>query len=278
MDKFSVINLNIFTSILLSLTASPFTYGQDKSEDEPANSSLQLDSAKLTHITPSMITIPAGFYEFYCHPDEVCLHAEINTFEIMEHELTWSMYQPCIDNGVCTDNTAIGGGEGWGKGDRPIINVSFTDVSEHYIPWLNNQTGLGYRLPSEAEWEYAATAGSSTYYYWGDEAGIGRANCAGFGSEWDNGQTAPVKSFAPNSFGLYDMHGNVWELTTDCWDGADRKGTSVNGARVKINCEQRIIRGGSFVELPHVVGRGARASKGKNRRQRIFGFRLVRDI
>jgi len=188
----------------------------------------------------------------------------------MEHELTWEMYQPCIDAGICPENSAAGGDEGWGNGDHPVINVSFRDISEHYIPWINSQTGFTYRLPTEVEWEYAAAAGATTYYYWGENAGINFANCAGCGSQWDAKQTAPVKSFAPHNFGLYDMHGNVWELTSNCSTGLNRKGP--------LNCDRRVIRGGSFVELPHFIGRGAWAAKGIDRKQSIIGFRLVRDI
>ena len=103
---------------------------------------------------------------------------------------------------------------GWGRGRRPAINVSWEDAKA-YAAWLSAQTGKRYRLPSESEWEYAARA--RTRNSWGDAIGVNRANCNGCGSEWDGTQTAPVSSFAPNGFGLYDMHGNVWEWVEDCW-------------------------------------------------------------
>ena len=87
-----------------------------------------------------------------------------------------------------------------------------------YAEWLSAQTGAAYRLPSESEWEYAARAGTATKYSWGNEIGVNRANCDGCGSEWDNARTAPVGSFRPNAFGLYDMHGNLWEWVADCWN------------------------------------------------------------
>ena len=91
-------------------------------------------------------------------------------------------------------------------------------------------TGRPYRLLSEAEWEYAARAGTTTAYSWGDEIGKNNANCNGCGSEWDSRRTAPVGSFAPNQFGLYDMHGNVWEWVEDClhdnYKGAPEDGSA----------------------------------------------------
>ena len=97
---------------------------------------------------------------------------------------------------------------GWGRGPQPVINVNWDDAQQ-YVAWLSRVTGQPYRLLTEAEWEYAARAGTTTAYYWGDEIGKGNANCDGCGSQWDTKQTAPVGSFAPNAFGLYDMAGNV---------------------------------------------------------------------
>ena len=99
---------------------------------------------------------------------------------------------------------------GWGRGARPVINVSQEDARA-YAKWLSAQTGKRYRLPTEAEWEYAARASTTTKYSWGDAIGRNLANCNGCGSEWDIDKTAPVGSFAANPFGLYDMHGNVVE-------------------------------------------------------------------
>ena len=95
---------------------------------------------------------------------------------------------------------------GWGRGTRPVINVSWNDA-QGFIQWLSRKSGNTYRLPTEAEWEIATRAGTTTDYYWGNDVGRNHANCDGCGSEWDNRKTAPVGSFKPNAFGLYDMSG-----------------------------------------------------------------------
>ena len=117
---------------------------------------------------------------------------------------------------------------GFGRGRCPVINVSQKDAKA-YATWLSDQTGKTYRLPSESEWEYAARAGTETAYSWGDEIGVNRANCRGCGSELDGEQTAPVGRFEPNAFGLYDMHGNVWEWVADCWH-KNHKGAPTDGS------------------------------------------------
>src|SRR5262249_33933509 len=156
----------------------------------------------------------------------------------------------------------------WGRGKRPVINVSWGDAQE-YVAWLSKETGKSYRLLTEAEWEYAARAGSTTDYSWGDDIRKGgkvMANCYGCGSEWGNHKTAPVGSFAANAFGLYDMHGNVWELVEDCWrenyDGAPVDGS----ARPTCDDGWRVARGGGFGNLP----RGLRSA---NRVKLLAGHR-----
>jgi len=136
-----------------------------------------------------------------------------------------------------------------GRGTRPVINVSW-DHAQQYVAWLAKMTGRPYRLLSEAEWEYAARAGTTTAYSWGDELGKNNGNCNGCGSNWDGRQTAPVGSFAPNRFGLYDMHGNVWEWVEDCLH-ADYEGAPTDGsAWVAGDCKERVIRGGSWIGYP----------------------------
>ncbi|MFY8325412.1 SUMF1/EgtB/PvdO family nonheme iron enzyme [Pseudoalteromonas sp. ZZD1] len=238
--------------------------------------------------------IPAGSFMMGCSPsDAQCdgdewldknkktrLKVTLPAFYLMEHEVTWAMYQPCIDAGKCPNNDASGGDNGWGKGSRPVIEVSNNDIVNHYIPWLNKKTGQTFRLPSESEWEYAARAGSDTVYSWGDKLGSNNANCAGCGSQWDNKKTAPVMQFKPNAYGLYDMHGNVWEWTQDCWSNSLANTPSNGGAANKGNCSVSVsvLRGGAWDLNPRTL----RAST-RNwyiypyRRDFSVGFRMALD-
>lgn len=135
--------------------------------------------------------------------------------------------------------------EGWGRGRRQVINVSWEDAVA-YTQWLSAKKGERYRLPSEAEWEYAERAGSVTAYSWGNEIGRNRANCDGCGSQCDDWQTAPVGSFAPNAWGLHNMNGNVGEWVQDCWNES-YQGAPTDGSAWEIgDCSQRVLRSGSW--------------------------------
>jgi formylglycine-generating enzyme required for sulfatase activity len=123
-------------------------------------------------------------------------------FAVSTFEVTFDAWDACVAYGDCPPASD----SGWGRGRRPVA-------------WLSRMTGRTYRLLSEAEWEYAARAGTQTAYSWGDEIGEGNANCKGCGSQWDGQRTAPAGSFAANVFGLHDMHGNVWEWVEDCAHG-----------------------------------------------------------
>jgi formylglycine-generating enzyme required for sulfatase activity len=144
--------------------------------------------------------------------------------------------------------------EGWGRGRRPVINVSWSNATA-YAQWLSRQTGHDYRLPSEAEWEYAARAGTETKYWWGNSIGRNRAACNGCGAKWGADvarKTAPVGSFATNPFGLYDTAGNVWEWAGDCWHRNYSKAPSDGSTwldRDGGECARRVLRGGGwFIE------------------------------
>ena len=196
-------------------------------------------------------------------------------FAVLQLEVTFADWDACASYGNCVSDISDGG---WGRGSRPVIDVSWEDAKA-YVAWLARMTGKPYRLLSEAEYEYAARGGTQTAYPWGDEIGKGKANCNGCGTQWDNVETAPVGSFAPNRFNLYDMSGNIWELVEDCahgdYDGAPTDGTAwiENG-----NCKNRVARGGAWSNTPDFLRSAARVSRAPNVRNSNLGFRLARTL
>ena len=165
-------------------------------------------------------------------------------------------------------NTAQGG-----RGDRPVVNIDLSEVMR-YVAWLSKQTGQNCRLPTEAEWEYAARAGTATAYHWGDEVGSNNANCDDCGSQWDNKESAPVGSFKPNRFGLYDMSGNVWEWTCSNWqerfDGSEQQCSDDT-----TNTQARVSRGGSWFNGPDHARAAARYYHHPGNRGYDIGFRVL---
>ncbi|MDE0342456.1 MAG: SUMF1/EgtB/PvdO family nonheme iron enzyme [Deltaproteobacteria bacterium] len=143
---------------------------------------------------------------------------------------------------------------------------------------LSAQTGAEYRLPSEAEWEYAARAGTTTRYSWGNEIGVNRANCDGCGSRWDDSQTAPVRSFRANGFGLHDMHGNVYEWVADCLNGSYVGAPSDGSAWLRGNCGMRVLRGGSWDFNPWNLRAANRSRITTDDRDYDVGFRVARTL
>ena len=146
-----------------------------------------------------------------------------------------------------------------------------------FLAWLNDRTGGGYRLPSEAEWEYAVRAGSTTKYSWGDAIGSNRANCAGCGSRWDSQQTAPVGSFPANAWGLHDMHGNVQKWVADCWNDSYEGAPTDGSAWMDGDCSLRVVRGGSWFNAPWYLRSALRNWFPRASRLGDLGFRLAQD-
>jgi formylglycine-generating enzyme required for sulfatase activity len=135
-----------------------------------------------------------------------------------------------------------------------------------------------YRLLTEAEWEYAARAGSTMAYFWGDQIGEGNANCSGCGSQWDGRQASPVGSFKPNAFGLYDMAGNVWQWVQDC-NHDNYNGALTDGSAWTVDgCGRRVIRGGSWGNVPQFLRSASRDWYGAGDRDFHIGFRLGRTL
>ena len=167
------------------------------------------------------------------------------------------------------------------SGDRaPVVMVSWQDA-QRFIGWLNKKEGTqAYRLPSEAEWEYAARAVTTTRYSWGDAISRNRANCYDCGSRWDGKRPAPVGSFAANAFGLFDMHGNVSERVADCWHGSYKGAPTDGSAWTNNGCSSTsaIVRGGSWDSEPRSLRAAYRYMNSSSDRSSDVGFRLVQDL
>ena len=226
-----------------------------------------------------MVVIPAGSFrmgclsnDYDCYDQEKPVHRVTipRPFAVSVHEVTFEDYDRFTHPNKVDD-------EGWGRGRRPAINVSWNDAGE-YVDWLSAQTGGTYRLLSEAEWEYAARAGSASKYSWGNAVGTNLANCdnAYCGDRFQ--YTAPVGSFGANAFGLYDMHGNVWEWVEGCWNGTYAGAPTDGSAWQRGDCANRVLRGGSW-------SGGARSLRSANRvgitagvRNLDIGFRAARTL
>jgi formylglycine-generating enzyme required for sulfatase activity len=230
-----------------------------------------------------MIVVPAGRFTMGSpegqglaneHPaHEVSI---ARPFAVAKFALIFDEWDACATHGDCAQHI---GDSGWGRGRRPAINVSWDDA-QTYVKWLSRITGKEYRLLSEAEYEFAARAGTETNFPWGDDIkldGKAMANCGGCGSQWDRKQTAPVGSFAANAFGLYDMIGNVWEWTEDCWNDS-YEGAPANGSAWTSPCNSRVVRGGSW-NLDGVPVRSAiRGGVSSDNRVFNLGFRVARTL
>jgi formylglycine-generating enzyme required for sulfatase activity len=165
----------------------------------------------------------------------------------------------------------------WGRGQRPVINVSWNDITKEYLPWLSRKTGKTYRLLTEAEWEYAARAGTTTRYAFGHQIGKKQAQ---YSEETvaSAGATVAVGSFPANPFGLHDMHGNVWEWVQDCWNESYVAAPSDGSAWTAGDCKMRVLRGGTWASTPEHVRSGTRNMSELDFRDYATGFRVLRTL
>jgi formylglycine-generating enzyme required for sulfatase activity len=250
---------------------------------------------------PEMVTIPMGEFQrgsVKGDSDErpVVMVKIASAFQIAKYEVTFEEY----DLFAAATGRDKPNDQGWGRGSRPVINVSWEDA-EAYAAWLSSQTGKDYRLPSEAEWEYAARAGTETERYWPNHAegepdpacnhanvfdtqNASRIKATYGGITWepfncgdDYPFTAPVGQFTPNGWQLHDMLGNVWEWVRDCYvdsyEGAPTDGTP---REVSDTCEYRVLRGGSWFNIPRGVRSANREGGAPDYRSDGIGFRLAR--
>jgi formylglycine-generating enzyme required for sulfatase activity len=233
---------------------------------------------------PLMVVIPAGRFRMGSPADE----PERTDYEGPQHEVciaapfAMGMYAVTFyDYERFCDDTKLGKPEdqGWGRGRRPVINVSW-EAARDYCAWLGEQTGRAYRLPSEAEWEYACRAGTDTPFHFGPRITTDQANFDG--NYTYNGsakgeyraQTVPVGSFPPNAFGLYDMHGNVWEWCQDTWHDSYKGAPHDGSAWGRGEKESRVARGGSWRDFPRFCCAAAPRRSPPGVRYGFIGFRV----
>lgn len=238
----------------------------------PANAPLQ-DCAEC----PQMIPIAAGAFAMGS--------TELFTFEAPVHnvtirkpfymgrtEVTYDEWDACVMAKGCDFSPDD---RGAGRGKRPVGNLSWEDTQQ-YVAWLSKKTGQIYRLPSEAEWEYAARAGRPTTYSWGKMMEKARANCSGCDGPRSTAAIA-VATYPPNDFGLHDMSGNLAEWVEDCWNDSYRSAPANGSAWVKSGCKERVLRGGSFSNDPRYVRSASRFKYDFDVRFQTNGFRVVRE-
>lgn len=222
------------------------------------------------------VVIPGGTFVMGDNSDNFASpehEVSIKTFLLGRYEVTYEQYAK-----FCTaTGRLLPSDQGWGMAKRPVVDVTWDDAVA-FTEWLSEQSGKRMRLPSEAEWEYAARSGTITKYPWGDEIGKNKANCDGCGSQWDGLMTSPVGSFPPNGFGLYDMIGNVYEWCLDAkhdnylgapTDGSARLDDGPDGRRVN--------RGGSWYYLPGDAVVTVRCWEHPDKSQKDFGFRVLME-
>ena len=249
----------------------------------------------LTVVRPGSFVMGAPAGEPDREEDEGPLH-EVTIPEPLAvgvFEVTFREWHACVDDGGCRHRP---GDEGWGSFDRPVIDVNWSDT-HRYLEWLSHKTGFAYRLLSEAEWEYAARAGVGGARYW---EGSGTSPCeyanvadgaakSSRGFRWPEAwtfmdcndgfdATAPAGSFSPNRFGLYDVLGNVWEWTEDCWNERYVQAPNDGSAWMAGDCGRRVVRGGAWNTQPGQVRVAVRDGVRTGTRSNNLGFRVVRQL
>ncbi len=220
---------------------------------------------------PNMLLVKGGAFEMGDHTgngdsDELPLHnVTLANYKMSQTEITFVQY----DNFAQAVGKPLPSDEGWGRGKRPVINISWQDAHEFAI-WLSEKSGKSLRLPSEAEWEYAAKSGQKDI--WDTQNAGNKANCEGC-YKWDNNESVPVAQFPANAFGLYDLQGNVWEWTRDCYTDTYQQKNNTPAA-----CDTKAVRGGSWYDLPTQLRSSNRSKAAIKKQSNRIGFRLVEDL
>jgi formylglycine-generating enzyme required for sulfatase activity/class 3 adenylate cyclase len=221
---------------------------------------------------PELLEIPGGSFTMGSNddPTEKPPHrVSVGAFALGRFAVTNGEWRRCVAAQVCRYQPS-------GSDDLPVHNVSWTDAQQ-YVTWLSLLTGQKYRLPTEAEWEYAARATTSTRYWWGNQIVVDMANCKGCGEPYDTAEPVKVGNYEPNPYGVYDMAGGVAQWTSDCWhkdyQGAPKDASTWDSA----NCRERVLRGGSWMNAADSLRTSSRAYYDANVRYPAHGFRVVRS-
>ncbi|KAB0681350.1 SUMF1/EgtB/PvdO family nonheme iron enzyme [Aureimonas leprariae] len=245
---------------------------------------------------PEIIRLPAGSFVMGASAEDASAldnerpahRVEVAAFALTRYPITFDDWEACVAAAGCAGRPDD---NGWGRGLRPVINVTWQDARD-YARWLSARTGQDYRLPTEAEWEYAARAGTTTSRFWGDDA----AKACAFANVYDRAaeksvivswkphpcsdgfvHTSPVGSLAANPWGFGDMIGNVWQWVADCWTD-DYSGATEAVAVADRQCSERIIRGGSWISDPAGTRSSARARSDAGDKDNNISFRLARTL
>lgn len=227
---------------------------------------------------PIMVPVPAGSFAMGSSTDDPSEkpvhHVNIGApFAIGKYEVTVEQWNACVAANACQKATP----DSNTNKAAPARDLSWDDAQQ-YVKWLSKVTGKPYRLPTEAEWEYADRGGTTTAYWWGDQMRKGNANCKDCGDPWHKEGPEPVGSFAPNPLGLYDMNGSVWEWTADCWHNNYQSAPVDGHAWDSPGCDMRVIRGGSWREGGGYMLSATRFKYSAGVRQSQDGMRVVKDL
>jgi formylglycine-generating enzyme required for sulfatase activity len=231
---------------------------------------------------PEMVVVPAGTFTMGddADPDRASFQknwerpehkvAIKQPFAVGRFAVTFDEWDACVAAGGCNDHRPDD--NGWGRARRPVIKVSWHDAKA-YGAWISKATGKNYRLLSEAEREYVTRADTSTRFWWGPSISIGQAN---FGDPL--GKTVPVDSFASNPWGLYQVHGNLYEWVEDCWNENYLRAPADGSAWVTGDCDSRVLRGGSWNVTSRNLRAANRSFNAASDRTTKFGFRVARTL
>ena len=259
----------------------------------------QRQAALVREAIGEMVSIPGGTFRMgdsrLRAPDqEKPAHSvTVPESKMGKYEVTFAQWEACVADGGCGRYTPDD--EGWGRGNRPVMNVSWNDI-QGFIRWLNNRTGGNFRLPTEAEWEFAARAGSSTQYHYGNNEtywGFHESQLCRYGNHADTStylythnkscsdgvgkRTAAVGRYQPNSYGLYDMYGNVADVVQDCWNDSYKRAPTDGSAWTQGDCGVSVIRGGSWSDGARSLRSASRWLSPRAYGYNYVGFRLAQD-